>query len=1090
MQEQQITGPELLQEGAWAKTKYLVAKLGRLEQGGKIIGRGKQAKAAADQIEALIKKYAGASITAVDNHIKQHYPEYPNMESKEDFLEVTEQFGVIYDSVVEGSELDQNDPNFLPTAIANEIIGDLRTLIKYYLDYKLSTVYQTMNEAQAAVNPISTARDDSTTMKTLKSNKLPLLLASIGASLGAFGWILKTPYIQELLNNLFDHADKAAEVVTNEKVLGMVGSGEGVTQTLGRLFPGVDLGPNAPVGNLQKVLAQIGGGNQDEGLKAISGMLKNPEKISELKQMLGSGKFHSMKELFNQQLGDPTSGKGGSWFETVRDGKISMGIKQAVIKGIATNVVKAGAVGAGLGSVLAPLGIALVAAGVTVKLLRMKGQKSSRAQHMNDLLLSLHDLEPTDAGSIALDNLSDDEGESNGAGTQTAQNQPQAGAAAQGAAAPTAPGQPAQGQPAQGAPAAEPAPGQPQAQAAAAQGQTAQGAAPAPKSGNPTDPGTPGPPATQGVPATQGQQVPATQTQGGQPQATGLPAHQKRFNSNADGIEDAQVVTDEPAGIGQGSQPGTPTGVDQGADGTATMAPKSGLLGRLDPASNKNAEANIKAFGETITSADKRNPEDIKDEIEYLTLAVKEIPVKNIMPKVKAIQDLLKSGDPGKQLKAVKGFRAMSAFIKNIYVLALKNYSEDSANTLERDMTYSGSEGLKKKAKPVADAQPVNEGVTTPGPGYQTPLFGAAEGQEDTLMGSLGQVCVKLIGKLTAGTALSKDEINYLTQKLSAGSYSARQAAGGVKNVEPGLVQKIIREVNKWLLLRINDYKAYLRYLVKQNGGQVKKGPPASAAPEEAGEPAPLNESDERELNPFFKGSGAVVDEGTDHPGLEDYQDKDGPKQDVWQQRLDKTVRDAELNANSWNGPQSAQDKEDLAADKAKPTVDWDIQNAYMKQGPGNIRSAANGGGQVDQIAELITRTVFNVMPFLKGTEVTVEKDRLSSWATGTYVRFIPRGIRYEGFDTLFVAANVNKNNPKEPVFSLSFSGFLGDDVAADKDLGTSNDNRIFFEKKEIPANRLIPELRAMATKILRYQSDCKNMTGYDPIGNGNVNLK
>lgn len=825
MQEQN-TNPTVLEEGAWSKAKYMVAKLGRLEKGGKIIGRGKEAKAAAAQVEDTLQKESAKLLKGFVGKISKEYPEFPNMESHEKFLECCELYTAFYDSMAFApTGYPPNHEYFLPAVAANAAIQDLRVVWKHFLDYKLATVYQTMNEGLEEdtvgtsldtanktkhSNPISTFNHDSTTMKTLKSNKLPILLATLGSSLGAFGWILKTPFMQDWLNHLFDHTKDIVEYVNGNQVLGAVGNGEGITQTLERLYPNVDLSPNAPVGNLQKVLTQIGDGNQDAGLKSISGMLKNPDKVGELKQMLASGKFRSIKELFNQHAGDPTSGKGGSWFETIKDGKLSVNVKQQIIKTVAVQGVKLGAVGAGIGSFLAPLGIALVAAGVTTKLLRMKGQKSSRAQIMNDLLLSWELLPMEDAGSSAMVQL-----------------------------------------------------GVVKATPAAAPATTGKGETGLATTNKQTGVATTG--AETGVATQQGKE---------NPQRNALGARKSNFNSNASDIEDAQIIDDEPEqkGLGAGAAqlgPGNPVDAtadgsdaqtnperapDRGGDGNigvdepAKAPAKTNLLGRLNPEGNKNAAANLKAFGDTITTADKRSPQDITDEIEYLTYAVKEIPTKTIMPKIAALTTLIKSKDATKQLQAIKGLRTLSALIKNWYVAALKNYSEDTSNALRNDMSYTEKGGLQKNKKKQASGQtelPLNEA-------YTTPLFDAAPGREDVLLGSLGQAIPKLLRQLQNGQAMTPEQVTYVVQKLNSGSFQQKSAS---KNQEPGLVQRIIKEINKWLLIRINDYKQYLKHL--QNNPQGEK----QEEPETAAEV--VNEST---LNPFLDKN--LLNESTLNPFL------------------------------------------------------------------------------------------------------------------------------------------------------------------------------------------------------------------------------
>jgi hypothetical protein len=90
-------------------------------------------------------------------------------------------------------------------------------------------------------------------------------------------------------------------------------------------------------------------------------------------------------------------------------------IKQAVKAGVDAGAGVAASV-AGIGSVLVPLGIGLIATGALVKLMRMKGQKQSRAKTLNDLFQSLQPLKGTSVNPPVVDVTDKGAGKVNPAG--------------------------------------------------------------------------------------------------------------------------------------------------------------------------------------------------------------------------------------------------------------------------------------------------------------------------------------------------------------------------------------------------------------------------------------------------------------------------------------------------------------------------------------------------------------------------------------------------------------------------------------------------------------------------------------------------
>jgi hypothetical protein len=376
----------LLQEGVWSKTKHVLSKLGSLEKGGKIIGRNKQAKAAIEQVNKLLEKQSSALVGQLHKQVKENFKGFPNMEHHEDFLKAVNNYAIFYDSIVAATKIDPSESTYLHPSIVNELIKDERVVVKHVLDYELSSVYKVMKEDDGPIN-----RDDtkSTSIDTLKSNKLPLILMGVGAGMGAFGWLLQQKPVIDFIVDAFSTKKDIVSVLSKNEVFAKIGNGEGITQTIMRVRPDVDLTPNAPMSNFVSWLKEQGGGSVEKGLQSIGQTLKDPTKIKEMKELMEANPNQTMGELYDQAKGSMSSGKGGSWFETVPGASIKKKVITTIVKTVTKKAVGAGVAAAGLGSLLVPLGITVMGAGIAVKLLRMKGLKSSRAQVLNDLLQTL-----------------------------------------------------------------------------------------------------------------------------------------------------------------------------------------------------------------------------------------------------------------------------------------------------------------------------------------------------------------------------------------------------------------------------------------------------------------------------------------------------------------------------------------------------------------------------------------------------------------------------------------------------------------------------------------------------------------------------
>jgi hypothetical protein len=129
------------------------------------------------------------------------------------------------------------------------------------------------------------------------------------------------------------------------------------------------------------------------------------DQVGKLQQLVGGdGAGKSVGDLFKSDtFGDMKQGRNLFGVSKAATFVSKTLIKQATkaVAGGTAGTVLAGKIAA-VGSVLAPLGIALFAAGATVKLMRMKGQKQSRAKTLQDLLNSIQPVKGTEQNQPVL----------------------------------------------------------------------------------------------------------------------------------------------------------------------------------------------------------------------------------------------------------------------------------------------------------------------------------------------------------------------------------------------------------------------------------------------------------------------------------------------------------------------------------------------------------------------------------------------------------------------------------------------------------------------------------------------------------------
>lgn len=518
-----IENKDRLDEGAWESIKYGLSKLGRYKAGGKIFGKNKTTKAAQEKIRTILNKESNKLLRKLDDEVRKVSPEFPNDKKRMTFLRGIITMGAFYDSIVEATKKKPDSEGYLPVDAANEIISDLREIVKKYLDVDLAGVYTTMESEEGKDNilteeeievlkwdvlteeevqmldeknflkraagavgkgigkigkGITKAKDkvmdkafgakkgsdkpsrggsgqsakmqktsgsgefesDRMGKKGLASNRLPIILNMVGGAMGAYSWLANTEWFKSLFQENISYTDteQVREVVeTKSEMLTAVKPGDGVYKLLNETT-GIPVNANSTPQGFITQLEQIGGGDAHKGIdllcekggvmmrpedaaKGLHALVDNPQSVDNM------GEFFKAGASGTGKLVDPNSGLDTTLYGV----KAGTSLRSIMIKSVPTLVtkyvtktaVKTGAAyytAKGLGKVLGPIGLALVLAGATVKVLREKGQRQSRAKTLDDLLQSLKDIKPTEENPPAID---EPKGEEDG-GTPTGTTDP------------------------------------------------------------------------------------------------------------------------------------------------------------------------------------------------------------------------------------------------------------------------------------------------------------------------------------------------------------------------------------------------------------------------------------------------------------------------------------------------------------------------------------------------------------------------------------------------------------------------------------------------------------------------------------------
>lgn len=272
--------------------------------------------------------------------------------------------------------------------------------------------------------------------KGLESNTLPLLLNAIGGAMGAYSWIANTEWFKSLFTEEITYTDteQVRDVIqTKAEVLNDIKPGEGVYKLLSRVT-GINVDATSNPQEFISQLEQIGGGDAHKGIdllcqnggvmmkpaeaaKGLHALVDNPDSVGNM------GDFFKGAASGTGKLVDPDSGLNTTLYGTKAGTSLTSiivkNVPVMITKYITKTAVKTGAAyytAKGLGNILGPIGVGLVLAGVTVKLLREKGQRQSRAKTLDDLLQSLKNIEPTKENPPAIEDVvpTNPEGETEG----------------------------------------------------------------------------------------------------------------------------------------------------------------------------------------------------------------------------------------------------------------------------------------------------------------------------------------------------------------------------------------------------------------------------------------------------------------------------------------------------------------------------------------------------------------------------------------------------------------------------------------------------------------------------------------------------
>lgn len=253
-------------------------------------------------------------------------------------------------------------------------------------------------------NSALTGGKETFTKKEVESKKKELIIGGLGAALGIFGWVMQTDWFKHILESYLNKPQVDATQVKSsiEEVKFNVAKGDGFTQTINKMC-GTNLGPNTTTAEFISTMKDKGFGSSASEIVKNLGISSNSPNPNFINDMTGALSHDGpLKNIFTGAL----SGKSGLLM--LKPGPfLAKKITNTIVKVIAKKAVTTGTVAAsklaGLGSVLAPLGIALVAGAATSYLLKRKAKKSSRFKDLQALLEMMDELKLMKNGVYTID---------------------------------------------------------------------------------------------------------------------------------------------------------------------------------------------------------------------------------------------------------------------------------------------------------------------------------------------------------------------------------------------------------------------------------------------------------------------------------------------------------------------------------------------------------------------------------------------------------------------------------------------------------------------------------------------------------------
>jgi len=314
------------------------------------------------------------------NVIRYVAPDFPNTDKGKsntdgynEFKYALEQIAIVYDSVYKAAA-----DGKLDATIANQFIANLRSYVKHNLDNELSDYYKHAIREQQETNekqPVDYAAE-SETIKGLKSNKAPIILAGLGAMGVGFGWLVKQPWFLDFFKNP-QTFKQITYTLTNGHKLGVTEhlaaltgqgniSGMKVSDFM-TLMKGKGLVDNVgnPTSNLLNLARDAGNGNfANWWATNLAGPAHANQTLAQAIPMSGAGAPGAGGDIFTKKIIKQVTAK------------IAQG---GGLTAVGTTVTS-------LGPLATILGIGLVSAGAAVKALRVASLKKSRAADMAKLL--------------------------------------------------------------------------------------------------------------------------------------------------------------------------------------------------------------------------------------------------------------------------------------------------------------------------------------------------------------------------------------------------------------------------------------------------------------------------------------------------------------------------------------------------------------------------------------------------------------------------------------------------------------------------------------------------------------------------------